>query len=411
MSMLQSLISQAPYRDHRGRRPSFAERDNLRSSHVMRAAMESTELLGFGDPSFRQELDALVWSLRHECDLNPRGRRTATDMLAAKLAVRLQVVNAHQRFPEIAEQRIEAPIFIIGMPRTGSTLMHHLLGQDPQLRVPRRWELHHPWPPPNPSTYFDDPRIARHDAEMASMVEARRRLAAMHPTRADFPEECGHLLTPTFASTLYWVLFGAPEYQLRLTACPMEDAYRFHRMFLQLLQWRYPATPWVLRYPGHVGHLEDLCRVYPDARFVWLHRDPVDAITSATNLVWIANEANRRRCDPASIAFRITEDYATRIRTSMEQRSVLETMGSPWLDVRYDDFIADPVAQVKDVYRWARLELDGETEAKMQRYVDHPPYPRGGYTNDPVRLGIERGLIRYEFADYVRRHLGPRVSA
>ena len=377
----------------------------------MHAAMESTELLGFGDPSFREQLDALVWSLRHESDLNVRGRRAATDMLAAKLAVRLQVVDAHERFPEIAEQRIEAPIFIIGMPRTGSTLMHHLFGQDRRLRVPRRWELHHPWPPPEPSTYFNDPRIARHDAEMAPMYEARPGLTAMHPMRADFPEECVHLLTPTFASTLYWVLFGAPGYQEQLTTCPMENAYRFHRMFLQLLQWRFPATPWVLKYPGHVGHLEDLCRVYPDARFVWLHRDPVDSITSATNLVWIANKANRHRCDSASVAFRITEDYATRIRTSMEQRSALETAASPWLDIRYDDFIAQPVDRMKEVYRWANLELDRETEAKMRRYVDDPPYPRGGYRNDPELLGVERGLIRYEFADYERRYLGRRPSA
>ena len=372
----------------------------------MEAAVESTGLSDFGDPSFRDALDLLVWSLRCESGLSARGRRAATDMLVSKLAIRLTVVDAHARFPEIGQERVEAPVFIIGMPRTGSTFMHHLLGEDHQLRIPRRWEVHHPWPPPEPSTYFSDPRITQCNAEMAPLYDGRPDLPSMHPMRGDFPEECVHLLTPTFASTLYWMLFGAPQYQRALSGWDLEDAYGFHRMFLQLLQWRYPASPWVLKYPGHVGHLDALCKVYPDARFIWLHRDPVDAMTSATNLMSQANRAYRRASDTSAIASQVAEDYAHRMKVSMAQRSHLETADRPWLDIRYEEFVASPVATVREIYRWAGRHLDDETAARMQRYVDHPPYPRGGYTNDWQSLGVDRTSIGREFADYTKAYLG-----
>lgn len=380
-------------------------RDDLQTGHLMDAAVAATGLTDFGDPSFRELLALLVESLRGESKLNARGRQAAISMLVSKLELRLRIVDAHHRHPELGQSPVEAPIFIIGMPRVGSTLMHHLFGEDHTLRVPRRWELHKPLPPPEPSTYFSDPRIEEHNGEMAPLYVARPGLERMHPMRADFPEECVHLLTPAFASILYWVLFGAPQYQRALTQWDMRDPYRFHRMFLQLLQRRYPASPWVLKYPGHVGHLEALCDVYPDARFVWLHRDPVDVVSSVTNLVWIANGANRQQSDSVAVASRITKDYATRMRVSMDERRRLETPDRPWCDVLYDDFVADPVMCMRGIYRWAGLSLGENASARMQQYVDHPPYPRGGYTNDAGKLGIDKARIRQEFAEYTDEYL------
>ncbi|MEM8608615.1 MAG: sulfotransferase [Myxococcota bacterium] len=376
------------------------EQEELTASRLMERAAGSTGMDDFGDPAFQDWLDLLTWSLREESDLNERGHRVATAMLQAKLAVRLRVIHAHREYPEIAEQPVEAPIFIIGMPRTGSTFMHHLFGQDRALRVPRRWELHHPWPPPEPATYFSDPRIALHNQEMLSIDDGRPKLAAMHPMRGDFPEECVHLLTPTFASTLYWVLFSVPQYETALPGWDLEPAYRFHRMFLQLLQWRYPASPWVLKYPGHVGHLDVLSKVYPDARFVWLHRDPVASIASVTHLTWLAHTAHQRHTEAAAIAARIARDYADRMRVSMEQRARLETADRPWCDVRYEDFVGDPVQCIQRIYKWAHLDLSDESAKRMQAYVDQPPYPRGGYKNDVQELGVDAAWIREAFKHY-----------
>ena len=215
------------------------------------------------------------------------------------------------------------------------------------------------------------------------------------------------MLSSSFAASLFFVLFGAQTYAREMLACDLEAAYRFHKRFLQLLQWRCGASPWVLKYPGHLGHFDTLRRVYPDARFVWLHRDPVEAITSATHLCSIAQTAHRRHLAPQAIAAWLTEEWAHRTRVAMVQRARLQS-AQPWYDLRYEDLVADPVSCVSEIYTWAGLDLPSRTACRMGEYVAHPPYPRAGYSYERRRLGVDEDRVRREFREYIGTYLAPR---
>lgn len=372
----------------------------------MNDAVKATGFSDFGDPSFREPLELLLESLRNEAMLTPFGRESAIDLLTSKLQARLRVVGAHARHPQIRAGRIESPIFIVGLPRTGSTLVHHLFGVDDRVRVPRRWELLRPWPAPETATYLTDFRIEAANRELMPSYERRPHLRAMRPTRGDFPEECTHILTAHFLGGLFSTLFDVPTFQHAIMRGDLRAAYRFHKMFLQLLQWRCPATPWVLKYPMHLGHLDDLVRIYPDARIIWLHRDPVEVITSATHLVSIAHRAHCECERSATTALRLTEEWSYRTRTAMEQRARIEDSHGPWHDVWYDELIADPLSCMAEIYAWAGLVLPYGTLFRMRDYVVRPPYPRGGYTHDRERLGVNAERVEHEFADYIATYLG-----
>ncbi len=218
--------------------------------------MEQTGLDDFGADTFRLGLDRLADGLHNEARLNEVGEVMAPMAVLGHLTNRLQVTDWHRRHPEIGAGDVTPPIVMIGMGRTGSTILHDLFGQDPANRVPRTWEVDHPCPPPEAATYETDPRIAESQAGIDLAYEVRPELRSMHPMGARSGQECIVITGGEFASAIFNSQFRLPSYLRWVTSeADMAPAYRWHRQFLQLLQWHNPGGRWVLKTGAHLWAL------------------------------------------------------------------------------------------------------------------------------------------------------------
>ncbi len=251
---------------------SLDERD------LLDAARRATGLEDFGDDDFREPFRRLLAGLETEADLTLVGRIAAHRDLTGLLVNRLRLEEDRTRHPEIASRPIAAPIFIVGLPRSGSTLLHHLLGQDPDTRVPQAWEVMYPSPPPTRAAYETDPRIERAARQLRWLDWLAPDFKAIHPVGARLPLECIAIMSASFRSTRFQTTYNVPSYEAWLAGEDMRPAYAFHRRFLQHLQWRAPGVRWVLKAPAHVFSFDALLDTYPDARIVHTHRDPVTSV-------------------------------------------------------------------------------------------------------------------------------------
>ena len=376
----------------------------LSADELFAEATTTTGLDDLGDPAVLDNLQQLVTALSTQVDLTEFGVERLRTFLVDKLVVRLRLGDLFATSPELARQHIEQPVFIVGLPRTGSTLLHHLFAVDQRTRVPQRWEMLQPLPPPEASTYRTDPRIAIENEALRPMLEAAPDIAAMHPMRGDFPEECMHILTGAFASSVFVALTGCVEFDRRMRGFDMESAYRFHRRYLQVLQWKCPGAPWVLKSPMHTGYIEAINAVYPDARFVWLHRDPYEVLTSWCLLTITMQQRHVRDVDVVRAAADKVDEWAWHVAAGHAARVAIDDE-ERFFDVRFSDFVAAPVPVMERVFRWLDLTLPAPTAADMQTYVEHPPYPRGGYSRDASRYELDPDVVQARFADYTARYL------
>ena len=267
-------------------RPLGFQRHALDKEALLSAAREKTGLEDFGDPGFESGLDRLLAALASEARLTPLGTVIAREEIITPLINRLRVVDHHKRYPQISAAPITAPIFIIGMGRSGTTVLHELLALDPQFRVPQTWEVDHPFPPPQSATYESDPRIAQVQKTLDRSDLVLPSFKQIHRIGATLPQECVRFTTGEFLSLIFWTNYNVPSYSSWLKEeADLRPAYRYHRAYLQLLQWQHPRSPWVLKSPAHLWSLDALLGEYPDARFIQTHRDPLKMVASLSSLV------------------------------------------------------------------------------------------------------------------------------
>ena len=286
-------------------------------------ARRLTGLADFGDPFFREPMRVLLDSFETEAELTMLGRVIARTDVVRLLENRLRMTDVLTHYPEIAEGEVRQPIFIVGLPRTGTTILHELMAQDPANRVPMTWEVMHPWPPPTRETYDSDPRIAIVDQHFSGVDRLIPRFKRMHPMGAQLPQECVALTAHDFASMLFSTTHWVPSYQAWLDRADLRWVYAAHRRQLQYLQWRCPADRWVLKSPGHLWALDALLAIYPDARIVQTHRDPLKVIASLANLVALLRSMSSDRIDRDAIGAEWTARLADGMQRSMEVRDRL----------------------------------------------------------------------------------------
>ena len=284
-------------RDQMGPQPSLAA-EALREEAVTRTGFDD-----FGSADFVEGLACLIESLEHEARLHTIGRVTAKAQIVDALSVRLELVAHRKAHPEVDSERIERPLFVVGLPRTGTTLLHELLALDPTSRSPAMWELSRPCPPPEPDTYTCDPRIAPLEQHLARLRRLVPTLDAIHRMRATLPHECLAAMAPSFWSYQYPFNFHVPGYLQWCEQADAAPAYRFHHSFLQHLQSRFRRERWVLKSPAHLGQLDALLAMYPDARIIQTHRDPVEVIPSVSSLHHVMQGFDRPVVTPLAIIF------------------------------------------------------------------------------------------------------------
>ena len=376
----------------------------LDAEALMARAERRTGLHDFGADSFREPLGRLVHSLEHEAELTLLGRLIARTDLVRFLENRLRMTAEHRRHPEIAAAPIERPLFILGLPRTGTSILHELLAQDPANRVPMTWEVMHPWPPPERATYESDPRIAQVEKHFAGVDRLIPNFKSMHPMGATLPQECVALTAHDFASMVFHPTYRVPGYQTWLDGADLRGVYASHRRQLQYLQWRCPGERWVLKSPGHLWALDALLDVYPDARIIQTHRDPLKVVASLTSLVALLRSMASDRVDALEIGADWTALLAAGLERSIAVRARRLPEGPQVIDVHFGDLVRDEIGTVRRIYEHFGLTLGADAEARMRRFLAANPRDKHGtHRYTLAASGLDASVERQRYAAYQRR--------
>jgi hypothetical protein len=371
-------------------------------------ARADTGLDDFGGDSFREGLEILVRDLRTTACLNAAGESYLRKMIISQLGQRLQVQDWYRRHPEIGDERIERPLFGLGLPRTGSTALSFLLATDPHARYLRTWEGDQPCPPPSTieraaGTAAADPRVADAVAEHEARIKASPRHGSLVPNSPEGPVECQSLLALDFKSNLFNAFAYVPDYtRWLLYEADLTSAYAYEKRVLKLLQWGYPAKPWRLKAPTHFVYLEPLYAAFPDARFVMTHRDPAEVMVSVADLFADIQTRFNRRVDLRYLGESNVELWRVGIRRGLDFRD--GGHDELFYDIGFRAMQTDPIGQVRGLYEWLGEPVTPEFEAGMRAWWHDNSEAREKTTHpDPAEFGLDLAALRPLFADYTAR--------
>ena len=371
----------------------------LDSDALIAGAQESTGLTDFGDDSLPARV-ALVVDRLNSAALDETGSRAAAFTIGNLLASRLHFVADHTSLP-LAAERITAPLFATGEPRSGTTLLHALLAEDDRSRALRFWEVMYPSPPPGPAG-ADDPRRARADTDWHDILERIPPWIVSHPYNdllGDGLPECERTWAFDFRATNPSAWWRVP---VRIQSFPQDyhAQYTLHRMMLQHIQYTRPPKRWVLK-GFHGRRLRALFDTYPDARIVWVHRDPVQVLASQIVAFGQINEA----LDGPLDWHRYATDTVEGSRSNFHAHLTDPLVDDPRIHhVRYRDFVADPVATIGGFYDFAGVPLTAEAEKAMRDYLATHRSDRYGkftYSTDVLPVPVQQ--LHDEFAGYRER--------
>jgi hypothetical protein len=374
---------------------------SLSLEKLLQTAADNTGLSDFGENDFRQPLALLLEGLEEEANLSLLGRIIAKSDLVRILENRLNFVALFKQQPEIEEQSIERPIFVVGPPRSGTTIFHDLLVMDPDNRVPLTWETARPLPPPETATYASDPRIALAQADLKRVDQLLPDFKKMHPMGAERAQECVTMTSHDFTSMIYLVQFFVPTYDRWVMECDMRSALKWHRRFLQVLQWKAPGKRWALKSPQHLWHLQHIHREYPDALFVQTHRDPVKIVISTSNLATTLHTLSSDKTDLSKVTAYYAKALAQGYSNTVAYRQSGQLPESQVVDLYFRDFMADQVGTVRRAYEHFDIELSDKAAAAMQSFLDNNPADKHGKHLYSLKdTGMEESELRELFTQY-----------
>jgi hypothetical protein len=369
------------------------------------AQARSGGLTDLGSGPFVDPLERLISSLEREARLNAMGRVIARERILGHTVNRLHYVNDRKQFPEIARQEITRPVFIIGMPRTGTTILHDIFAHDPANRVPMTWEAMFPSPPPESATFETDPRIDVCEAMFPDIDAQIPGFKAMHPMGARLSQECVTLMGETMCTPLFHNQFRVPSYEDWVDGeADFRHVYEFHRKQLQHLQSRHRGDRWVLKTGAHMWGLEHLLETYPDARIVFTHRDPVDSVTSYASLTSLVRTMGSDEVDRLEIARDWTARLCRVVGHALEVREARDYPEAIFYDMQFGDFVSDQFGVVAKIYDALDLPMSGEAEARMRAFVaDNPKGKHGAHDYTAEEYGVDPAEVRREFRAYTDR--------
>lgn len=387
----------------------------LDEASLLAEARQRTGLADFGDGSFREPLTKLVDAIEHEARLTTAGRAGQRARIIGLLAARLQRQDWLARHPEIEDERVDVRLVVVGFPRTGTTLLHRILAQDPRSSWLAWWECRHPAPLPGwqveEARDRPDPRIARAEAEAAAMIAANPALAAVHPFDALAPDEDVMLLEHAFQSSPPAGLMNVPGYLRWHLAQDGRSTYADHARWLRFLQWQKrmrgePVGAFVLKAPHHMVHLDELLARYPGATIVQTHRDPLETLPSLASMALELRRLASDSVHPSECA-----EYAlttARCRLERTERVRQEMAGRRFVDVWFGDIVTGALAVIERIYAGIGLDLPEGVRDAMARYVaenGRDKRPAHGYTL--AEFGLDEAAVRREFAAYREAYVLP----
>jgi len=377
----------------------------LEASRLSQAAQKRTGLRDFGEPGLEPALSILTKSLEEEADLHPLGRFLMWTHLGDLLATRLRLAAAwREQAQALQANRIERPVFITGMPRSGSTFLHELLAEDPENRAPRVWEVMFPVPAPRPESGGRDPRIRRAAACLWWFRRLAPRADEVFPMRACTPHECVAIQSYTLVSEEFLSTCRIPSYEKFLRSTNLLPAYAWQKRFLQHLQLHSPGRRWILKSPDHVHGLEALFEVFPDATIIQTHRNPLEVLESSSKLTEVLRDLYARPGNREEIGAREARIIAGGMERFIRFRDERPDLAGRFIDVKYSELVSDPLATVREVYRRIGTPLSQAASQRMSALISN----RSRYHHRKQRptladLGVAAPAEARRFENYCSR--------
>jgi hypothetical protein len=370
-------------------------------SDLVTRACERAGLDDFGEDTWRDGLRLLVDTCESAPGVNPGGRDFVYGQFVDALWNRLRVIDYVKRHPEVSHERIERPLVVLGLPRTGTSLASYLLDQDPLRRSLLTWEAEDSVPPSTPDTLRTDPRCLKKKAELDVLAEGLKaaNIPMVHWDEADGPTECLFVQNQDFKAYLWEAFMPSAAYAEWLLHTDMSSAYAYERMVLQVLQSRAPGT-WSLKMPSHAVHIETLLATFPDARIVWAYRDPFKSTASFLRLNYLSRAVLGADIDIDVIVPNVLGQLKEHIARPLATRRRIGD--DRFFDLHYAELMRDPIAVMRSLYRWAGDELTDSTERAMRDWLDSHPQDRFGVA--PYSLegsGVTRSDLEPVFAEYL----------
>ncbi len=367
-------------------------------------ARQKTGCNDFGDPQYREPLQRLCESYQSDRELTFIGQMVCRGSLMNNLTNRLRIQHELATHPQVVEQPVSRPLMVMGLPRTGTTLLYGLLSQDTFSRPLLFWESMQPAPSPTPETRTTDPRIRQAEKTLGSLNSALPELKTIHEFRHDGPEECLGLLMNSFLTPFFrgriplyreWLDTVSPAY--------VDQAYREYRSQLQILQRHIAGERWLLKCPSHLWGLSGLMNAIPDACIIQTHRQLGESLPSLCSLTATVEQLCYEKIDLQDVGRRglhIAEQLLTR---GMQARDTHPD--ATVQDVMYQDLIADPIATVRVIYERFGFPYTDEFEQRMRTYMEQSRKTRHAkHAYSLEQFGLSSGLLQQKFADYNARY-------
>jgi hypothetical protein len=378
----------------------------LDPDQLVEAAVHTTGCDDFGDGRWHAGFERLCTALREEARLHATGAFLTRSEIVRSLQNRLRVVGVHARDGSIARAPVEAPWFVCGTARSGTSILHELLAQDPTTRCPAAWEVLHSVPPPAGASYGHDPRIATVDREVRLWDEICPEYLAMHENGGALPLECIFITAHEFASEHWSGVHDVPSYNRWLQRADLRAAYEWHRLHVQLLQWRAPAGQWVFKAPSHLSALPALFAVYPDAWIIQTHRDPCHTIPSTISLMATLRWMRSDHVDVGRLTAVMTAGVAALFEVVHAIRTDGTVPGERFVDVQYAGLVHDPVATIRAIYERIGRPFTADFATRIEAYVAQKPRAKhGAHRYGLEQFGIDRAALRDRYAPYCNAYM------
>ena len=371
------------------------------AKELIAAARQQTGLVSLGDDAILEGLNQLVDALNREAKLSERGRRNMEGIIVGTLANRLRVENHLAEHPDLLERPIDRPLFVFGLPRTGTTLAINLLNEDPARRSLLRWEAFNSVPPPKAGELSSDPRCLTEQARLDLSLKYMPHISAIHHEDADSPTECQFAMAPSFCAQYFEAIAEIPSYGAWFLQADYLPAFRYHKRLLQLLQSAAPGR-WTLKNPWHPLFLDALTTVYPDAQLVMTHRDPVEVVGSACSLIRHVRPMFSDHVDLERIAWTMLNTFDRMIERTL---AYLDSRGPDSIhQLHYDALMRDPVGETRTLYARFDEPFTPAAESAMKALLASSPKGKHGrHVYSLEEFGLTEAQVREHFRDYCER--------
>jgi hypothetical protein len=354
------------------------------------------------EPELRINLDMLVASLNRDGRFSAAGLATTRQGLVRVTKDRLEAHKWLRDFPEIGEEVIADPVFLCGLPRSGTTYFQYLFDNDRRFRLIRTWEAVMPFPPPG-----HDPAsvTARKAMERQVNQELRNKVDnfdALHLIDEDGPQECHMFLEHGYGAAGFFNLYDCPDYfDFLMDELDFEPVYRAHNRMLQLLQWQCPSPRWALKYPNHILAMEPIRKVFPGARFVMTHRDPAQILASICKMTFSLRSAREAApVDPNRVGRQMLHFIRCHIDRIMQFCTGPEAASVHHVD--YYRLAADPIAMLDDIHAGIGADTPGDVRTSIAQWrAANPQGKRGENRYSLEQFGLDESEVRTAFADYI----------